>query len=146
MNAMNANSNQDSERGGQMRGALPEDAAAGMQPRELDSAILAEQPQSGTHARGPVDGHEDELARAQVGAAVYAADGAEVAVVEIVGPGHLGIRAGQPGRTIDLPGAAVARVSPDGQRVDITLTEAQVEQFAGGESTGADHLAAQQNG
>ena len=122
-------------------GATPEDAETGMQPRELDSALI-EEPFEGASGGS----HADDLARVQVGAEVYAADGEEVAVVEMVAPGHVGVRAGQPGRTIDLPPEAIARVSPDGQRVDITLSSAQVEQFAGGEQTGADHLEGQQSG
>lgn len=116
-----------------------EDIAAGMQPRELDSAIIEE----GATA-APGQSQEDALARVQVGAAVYASGGEDVAVVEMVLPGHLGVRAGQPGRALDLPATAVARVSDDGQRVDITLSSAQVEQFAGGNATGADLLAGQQ--
>lgn len=117
---------------------MPENTAGGVPPGDLDSAII----------EAPFQGipHEDGLARVQVGAEVYASDGVEVAIVEVVSPGHLGIRAGQPGRPIDLPSEAIARVSPDGQRVDITLSSAKIEQFSGPDSTGANHLAGQMGG
>ena len=120
----------------------PDQATDGVSSSDLDSGII-EEPFQGQPREDP---HEDDLARVQVGAGVYASDGEEVAIVEIVSPGHVGIRAGQPGRPIDLPGEAIARVSPDGQRVDITLTSAQIELFSGSESTGADHLAGQMGG
>lgn len=129
------NSDPSSAMPGDMPNNMPEDATDGVPPSDLDSAII-EAPFQGVP-------HEDGLARVQVGAEVYASGGEEVAIVEVVSPGHLGIRAGQPGRPIDLPAEAVARVSPDGQRVDITLSSAQIEQFSGPDSTGANHLAGQ---
>ena len=135
---MNANQDDSDKQADEIPQDLPANPTGGVPPSELDSAIIAETFQGAPQA--------DTLARVQVGAEVYASDGADVAIVEIVSPGHLGIRAGQPGRSIELPAEAIARVSPDGLRVDITLSSAQIEQFSGPDSTGADHLAGLLNG
>ena len=86
---------------------------------------------------------EGLLARVQVGAAVYSSDGVEVAIVEDVSPNHLVLRAGSPGRPIDLPGAAAGSVSADGQRLDLTLSSQDVERLTGNNEPGYAHLAAQ---
>jgi hypothetical protein len=87
---------------------------------------------------------EGLLARVQVGAAVYSSDGVEVAIVEDVSPNHLVLRAGSPGRPIDLSGAAAGSVSADGQRLDVTLSSQDVERLTGNNAPGYAHLAAQQ--
>ena len=85
---------------------------------------------------------EPELRHLQVGATAYSSDSQQVAVVEAVRPGAVVVRAGQPGRSIDVPLSAVAGVSQDGQRLDLRLSSEDVERLAGGDQPGYAHLAA----
>jgi hypothetical protein len=85
---------------------------------------------------------EPELRHLQVGATAYSSDGQQVAVVETVRPGAVGVRAGQPGRSIEVPLGALAGVSQDGQRLDLRLSGEDVERLAGGDQPGYAHLAA----
>ena len=84
------------------------------------------------------------LARLQSGAMVYTSDGAQVAVVDIVAPERITVRAGFPGRPLDLPTDVVASVSSDGQRLDIHMSEREVERLVGQDQPGYAHLKAQQ--
>ncbi len=104
---------------------------------DLDSDIIRQ-----ASAADDVSG-ERQLAHLQAGAAVYAADGAEVAVVESVGPDHVVLLAGFPSRPVDLPASAIALVSPDGQRLDLRIPAEEIERLAGQNEPGYVHLQAQ---
>jgi hypothetical protein len=105
-------------------------------PPDLDSDIIR-------RASAANDSGERQLAHLQAGAAVYAADGPEVAVVESVGPDHVVLLAGFPSRPVDLPASAIALVSPDGQRLDLRIRAVEIERLAGQNEPGYVHLAAQ---
>lgn len=92
----------------------------------------------------PVRGPGGEMLHVLVGAQVYSSDGDAVAVVEITNADSIGIRAGQPGRSIVVPASGIARVSPDGKRVDLFASAAKVRDLSGAEQPGAKHLEAQQ--
>ena len=114
----------------------PDDPEASVRQATNDADILG-QP-AGQHTAWPA------LGRLQSGAMVYSSDGAQVAVVDIVAPGRVTVRAGFPGRPLDLPTDAVVSVSPDGQRLDIHLSERDVEQLVGQYQPGYAYLQAQQ--
>lgn len=85
------------------------------------------------------------LDRVQVGAEVLSSDGALVAVVEIVAPDRIGIRAGSPGRPVDVPARGITSISADGRRVEVRLSSDEIERLAGGDQPGYRHLEAQQS-
>ena len=85
------------------------------------------------------------LDRVQVGAEVLSSDGALVAVVEIVAPDRIGIRAGSPGRPVDVPARGITSISADGRRVEVRLSSNEIERLAGGDQPGYRHLEAQQS-
>jgi hypothetical protein len=85
------------------------------------------------------------LDRVQVGAEVFSSDGALVAVVEIVAPDRIGIRAGSPGRPVDVPARGITSISADGRRVEVRLSSDEIERLAGGDQPGYRHLEAQQS-
>ena len=103
---------------------------------ELDAGIARGAATPGAPLDPPLD-------RIQSGAAVYTADGANVAVVEGISHNFLTLRAGQPGRPIDIPPDEIASVSPDGQRVDLRLSGQQIERFAGPDQPGYARLLGQ---
>lgn len=83
--------------------------------------------------------------RLETGARVYSADGVEVAGVEMVrATSSIGVRAGSPGRAVDLPLSDIQREGEDGRRLDVRLTGADIERLAGADALGYAHLAAQQ--
>jgi hypothetical protein len=103
---------------------------------KLDAGIVRDATTPGAPIGPPLD-------RIQIGANVYAADGVNVAVVEGVARDVLTLRAGQPGRPIDLPPDTVASVSPDGQRVDLRLSSQEIERFSGADQPGYARLLGQ---
>jgi hypothetical protein len=110
----------------------------GDSPPDLDSDIIRRA------SAAADDTGERQLAHLQVGAAVYGADGAEVAVVESVELDHVVLLAGFPSRPVYLPASAIALVSPDGQRLDLRIPAGQIERLAGQDEPGYLHLEAQQ--
>jgi hypothetical protein len=108
---------------------------------ELDSDILR---QAGSGIETNDVSSERALAHVQTGAAVYGSDGVEVAIVESVGPDHVVLLAGFPSRPVDLPASAIARVSPDGQRLDLRIATAEIERLTGEGEPGYVHLQAEQ--
>jgi hypothetical protein len=109
----------------------------GERPPDRDSAIL--HPWSAAE-----DIAQANLAHLQAGAAVYSADEVEVAIVESVGLNHVVLRAGFPGRPIDVPASAIARVSQDGQRLDLRVPSQEIERLVSQNAPGYVHLQAQQ--
>ncbi len=85
------------------------------------------------------------LDRVQVGAEVFSSDGVLVAVVEIVAPDRIGLRAGSPGRPVDVPANGITSISTDGRRVEVRLSSDDIERLAGGDQPGYRHLEAQQS-
>jgi hypothetical protein len=84
-----------------------------------------------------------DVQRLRVGAAVYGSDGIEAAIVELVQSDVVSVRAGSPGRPVDVPLNAIQRVSDDGNRLDLRLTSEEVERLSGENEPGYAHLAAQ---
>ncbi len=107
-------------------------------PIEGDTAIIEGVPQP------LVEGPEGELLRVRVGAEVFSSTGDAVAVVEITNADTVGIRAGSPGRSIVVPASGIARVSPDGKRVDLYASTREIQELSGANQSGARHLEAQQ--
>ncbi len=93
----------------------------------------------------PRDHAHTALDRVRVGAEVLSSDGALVAVVEIVAPDRIGIRAGSPGRPVDVPARGITSISADGRRVEVRLSSDEIERLAGGDQPGYRHLEAQQS-
>jgi hypothetical protein len=104
---------------------------------ELDAEILRPAADA-EESNGP------DLAHLQAGARVYDPTGIEVAVVEVVEPNRITLRAGFPGRPIDIPPSAVAHVSPDGQRLDVRIPASEIERLVGNNEPGYVYLEAQQ--
>jgi hypothetical protein len=96
-------------------------------------------------SRAPDADHplSDALGRLEVGADVYSSDGVYVAVVEMLSADHVTVRAGSPGRPVDLPLRALARVSPQGDRLELHMSSEEMDRLAGGDQPGYAHLAAQ---
>jgi hypothetical protein len=112
-------------------------------PPELDSDILRQAGSNDADDTNDASG-ERALAHVQAGAAVYGADGVEVAIVESVGPDHVVLLAGFPSRPVDLPASAIAWVSPDGQRLDLRIPAEEIERLTGENEPGYVHLQAEQ--
>jgi hypothetical protein len=129
---------QQSNAGGHGREDAADAVAAGSAPIDDDTSIIEDTREPSM--RGP----GGEPLRVEVGAEVYSSDGEAVAVVEIVGPETIGIRAGSPGRSIVVPTSGIARVAPDGRRVELYASTRQVHELSGANQPGAKHLEAQQ--
>src|SRR5690348_3504753 len=103
---------------------------------KLDAGIARDAAAPGAPLGPPLD-------HIQIGADVFAADGVNVAVVEGTGRDMLTLRAGQPGRPIDIAPDELASVSADGRRVDLRMTSQQMERFAGADQPGYARLLGQ---
>jgi hypothetical protein len=79
-----------------------------------------------------------------VGADVYSSDGDLVATVEVVSDENIGVRAGQPGRSIVVPASGIAHVSSGGRRVDLYALTENVRSLSSEGEPGSKHLEAQQ--